>query len=252
MELQWTSPLTSFFSSESRIYKNPGLISLSLFMFVLELEVLWPHFWFLGHGQEWLERDRSQSSTLLSLDRVNLISMACGTLVILWFSTLLFVAYIIYLQKHLDIESVWNNPHVTSGKVATVYELRRSLQGAITPEILVWFCNLSFPCFVHRICAANTFLLLHQASGTSFARRIQDMEPGKEKTVGAPCVGPETISICFNSTQRSRFCFSCFNDVECKHVFTCFPDALFSPMFLQIWFNSWQSMQSLHTNGLLL
>ena len=31
---------------------------------------------------------------------------------------------------------------------------------------------------------------IHQASGTSFARRIQDMEPGKEKTVGAPCVGP--------------------------------------------------------------
>lgn len=31
-----------------------------------------------------------------------------------------------------------------------------------------------------------------------------------------------TISICFNLThltQRSRFCFSCFNDVECKHVF---------------------------------
>lgn len=57
-------------------------------------------------------------------------------------------------------------------------------------------CNLSFQCFVHRIFAANTFQhLLHQASGTSFARRIQDMEPGKEKTVGAPCVGPDNFDL---------------------------------------------------------
>ena len=128
-----------FFSSESRIYLDNSRINLVVVLCVrFELEVLWPHFWFPGHGQEWLERDWSQSSTLLSLDRVNLISMACGTLVISWF--LYVVIPCLYLQKHLDIEAVWNDPHVTSGKVATVYELRRSVQGAITPGNLVWFC----------------------------------------------------------------------------------------------------------------
>ena len=58
---------------------------------------------------------------------------------------LMILYVVICCLYHISAETPWhrislNDLHVTSGKVATVYELRRSLQGAITQGNLGWFC----------------------------------------------------------------------------------------------------------------